>query len=435
MKTEFQQHLTTRFPFIENKKVAVACSGGLDSVVLAFLLYSAGYKITLLHCNFTLRGDESDEDARFVSKLAKKWSMGMAVESFDTRQYATDHKLSVQMAARDLRYAWFHGLLRNHTFDYILTAHHADDALETFLINTARGTGLRGLSGIPEQNDQILRPLLPFSRADILQFAKEQVLYWREDSSNAETKYLRNALRHNVIPAWKDQRPQLLDTFSTTQQRLRDAEALIEDYMSLVYNLVITEIESGYALNIQKLQELPNTKVLLYELLHPFGFTAWDDIAGLLEAQSGKQVFSATHRLLKDRTQLLLTEIPSEANEEKLIPASVENITTPISLRFETVASFEVTNAHTVFVDKTSLQFPLVLRKWKDGDVFYPFGMQGKKKLSKFFKDEKLSLAEKEKTWVLCSDEKIVWVVSQRLDERFKVTRETKEILKITRVL
>ncbi|MDC7995452.1 tRNA lysidine(34) synthetase TilS [Altibacter sp. HG106] len=435
MKNAFQKHLLKTFPDLYQKRVGVACSGGLDSVTLAFLTHQLGYDISLLHCNFNLRGTESDEDAAFVTQLAEQYSVRVYHESFSTETYATDHKRSIQMAARELRYNWFDELLQQEKVDFILTAHHADDSLETFLINAGRGTGLRGLTGIPQQHAHILRPLLPFSRAEILAYAKEEGLYWREDSSNAESKYLRNALRHKVVPAWKEITPNLLDAIATTEQRLKSAHALIEDYMTLVYNLVVTQQADGYALSIEKLQELPNTRALLYELLHPFGFTAWEDIYSLLESQSGKQVFSETHRLLKDRTLLLLTEIPSEVNTEKTIPETATEITAPIHLRFTSAPHFEVTNAHTVFVDKEHLEFPLTLRKWRSGDVFYPFGMKGKKKLSKFFKDEKLSLAEKEQIWVLCSEEKIVWVVSQRLDERFKVTRNTTELLKITRVL
>jgi len=432
MLERLRKHIEQRFPFLTGKKLLVACSGGLDSVSLCYLLKELGFDIALAHCNFSLRGIESDDDQAFVDQLATKLEAPFFSERFDTESYARDHKLSIQMAARELRYQWFEELLKNFRYDYVLTAHHADDALETFLINLTRGSGLKGLAGIPEVNHTTVRPLLPFTRDEIFSYAKNNELYWREDSSNEKTDYLRNKLRHDVIKPFKASSNQLLKNFKKTQRNLTGSMELVNDYMALIYNLVIKEVPEGYTIDIKKLLELPNSNTLLYELLHPFGFTAWPDISDLLTGQTGKQIFSPTHSVLKNRDVLLLTVLPEDQPERSyFISEDTSEITEPIHLQLEKAAHFEITNANTVFLAADTLTFPLQLRKWREGDVFHPFGMKGKKKLSKFFKDEKLSLVAKENVWVLCSNETIVWVVGMRLDERYKVTKDTESILRI----
>ena len=432
MLANFKKHLSAHFKFLEKGKLLVACSGGVDSVVLAHLLHELDFSIALAHCNFALRGNESEGDAVFVKELSNKLDCPVYIQEFDTKKYASRRKVSTQMAARELRYQWFQQLLDAENYDYLLTAHHADDNLETFFINLSRGTGLRGLVGMPEKNEMIVRPLLTCSRKQIMGYAKQQQLFWREDSSNATTEYLRNKFRIEVLPRFKAVSENAFQNFLTSQAHLKQSQALIEDYMALVYNLVVSETLHGYRIDIPKILELPNTEALLYELLHPFGFTAWDDISSLLTAQSGKKIASNTHRLVKDRTFLLLTEIPSSGPMSFDIPLGTQHIKTPIQLYFEESTTFQVTNSHTVFVDAEKLQFPLQLRKWEEGDVFYPFGMKGKKKVSKFFKDEKLSLVDKENAWLLYSQDEIVWVVGYRLDDRFKMTPNTTRLLKIS---
>lgn len=435
MLQELKQHISQNLKYLTGKKLLVACSGGLDSVVLTHAFKKLDFDIALAHCNFSLRGKESDEDENFVVHLADKLSIAVFAETFTTKTYAQEHKLSTQMAARELRYRWFEEIRCDFKFDFVLTAHHVDDDLETFLINLSRGTGLRGFTGIPEKNDTIIRPLLPFSREAILNYAKKNGLHWREDSSNATTDYLRNKLRLEVIPKYKEANESLLQSFQKTQRHLRSSAALIDDYMALVYNLVITEVVEGYRINLLKLTELPNTEALLYELLQSFGFTAWEDISDLVSAQSGKQILSSTHRLIKDRNAFLLTEIPSETKKNEIFISENETeITHPVHLKFNSTNKMGNSTVSEVYVDKDKITYPLQLRKWREGDVFQPFGMKGKKKLSKFFKDEKLSLVAKENCWVLCSDAKIIWIVGLRLDDRFKINPETKQILKITRI-
>lgn len=431
MLQRFKNHIEINFPFLEGKKILVACSGGVDSVVLTHLLQQLGFEIALAHCNFSLRGKESDLDEMFVIGLARKLEIPVFAETFDTYKYADDLKISIQMAARDLRYKWFEEILSNFKYQYLLTAHHLDDDLETFFINLSRGTGLKGLKGIPNKNQNILRPLLVFSKEEILNFAQQNKLKWREDLSNFSPDYLRNKIRLQLIPKFKETNKTVMKNFQTTQRNLQSSQALIEDYMALIYKLAVSETSLGYTLNVQKLQELPNSKALLYELLNDFGFTEWDDVSNLLQAQTGKQLFSKTHRLLKNREEIILTDLGNyDKEDEFFIPR--EGIDHPIKLTLEHSINMGDTKKDVIYVSADKLKFPLKIRKWKEGDYFYPFGMEGKKKkLSKYFKDEKISRLQKEKTWLLTSEENIVWVIGFRMDERFKVGNKDEEILKI----
>ncbi len=442
MLKKFQQHIHRNFPFLRDKKLLIAVSGGIDSVVLSDLLYKRDLPFSFAHCNFHLRGKESDKDEEFVKDLAKQYQQKHFVKHFDTAEYASHHNISIQMAARDLRYEWFEELMQKYAFDYLLTAHHADDNLETFLINFTRGTGLEGLTGIPQININKIRLLLPFSRKEIEAYAKEQNLKWREDRSNAETKYFRNKLRHEVIPILKQINPNLLNSFIQTIDNLRGSKAIVSDRISKIKDEVISTDGVSLKFKIQKLKSLNNPKAYLFELLNTYGFTEWNDIYDLLSAQSGKQVFSKTHRLIKDRDYLLLSKNLKKTDTSIFFEISKKQKETRISdftIQIEEIHkdllkkenSFKKGFNHIIFVDKEKLQFPLTVRKWEKGDYFYPFGMQGKKNLSKYFKDEKLSILEKENIWLLCTEKEIVWVINNRLDNRFKITDKTKNILKI----
>ena len=414
-------------------KLLIAISGGLDSIVLTHLCYKLKLNIALAHCNFNLRQDESDADEQFVIQLAENLNLEVFIKSFETETYAKENRLSTQMAARELRYSWFQELADQLQYDYILTAHHADDNLETFLINFSRGTGLDGLTGIPEINENVVRPLLSFSRDDIDKYAKAEHLKWREDSSNASTKYLRNELRHDVIPKLKEINPQLLQNFENTQKYLQDAKELVDDRIEEISNTIINDLnEQRMRFKISEIQKLNNPRAYLYELLKDYNFTEWNDIYALLDSQSGKQVFSFTHRLIKDRDYLLLSKINSETLENIIIYENDKKVKTSLGiLSFDEGETVCENSTKSILVDNALLKFPLTVRQWQEGDWFYPFGMKGKKKLSKFFKDEKLSLIDKEKVSVLCSGNDIVWVIGRRADNRFKVSDGTKQILKI----
>lgn len=433
MLQAFQKHMDTHLDMLHGSRLLLAISGGLDSVVMTHLCHQLKLNMSLAHCNFNLRASESDADEDFVLALADDLDLDVFVESFDTASYAKEQRISIQMAARELRYQWFFELAEQLDFDYILTAHHADDNLETFLINLTRGTGLEGLTGIPELSGKIVRPLLPFSREALEAFARKEKIEWREDATNASTKYLRNKLRHDVIPTLKQINPQLLQNFQTTISNLLDSQDLIDSAVVRIQKKVFTVDGDQIRLNVSKLNKLSNPKAYLYHLLKDYNFTAWDDVVNLLTAQSGKQVFSSTHRLLKDRDFLVLCELDAVSKD---CPISIENeihkVITPFgTLTFDEVDTMSDVSKIKIYVDADFLKYPLTIRKWEEGDLFYPLGMKGKKKLSKYFKDEKFSLIDKENAWLLISDNALVWVIGRRPDERFKVTEDTKRIIKI----
>ncbi|MBC5836756.1 tRNA lysidine(34) synthetase TilS [Flavobacterium muglaense] len=433
MVDKLKIQIADQFPFLDNKKLLLATSGGLDSMVMAHLFQQLHHDIALAHCNFQLRGVESFGDQKFVQDFADTNKIPVYVTQFDTLAFAKDYKLSTQVAARDLRYNWFYELLESENFDYILTAHHADDNIETFLINLSRGTGLEGLTGIPAENGNIIRPLLAFSRDEIAQYAHDHGIEWREDSSNASEKYLRNKIRHDLVPLLKELNPQFISSFQKTQSYLQQSEAMVEDASIMVYQQVVRQEEDEIYIDLKQLLRLPNYKSYLYQWLKEFQFSAWDDVYNLVDSLSGKQVYSSNFRLIKDRDFLILSPINfEEQQQEYLISQGVQDVKIPLKLSFCKVNDISVSANTAIFVDEDKLDYPLILRKWQEGDVFQPFGMEGKsKKLSKFFKDEKFSLLEKENCWILCSGEAVVWIVGYRQDERFKIQSTTQNILKI----
>ena len=433
MLDKLKKHISQNFPFLEKSKLLMATSGGIDSMVMVHLFRELHYSIALAHCNFQLRGLESFGDQNFIQEYANENEIPLFLTQFDTETFAQDYKLSTQIAARELRYNWFYELLETENYDYILTAHHADDTIETFLINLSRGTGLEGLLGIPAQNDKIVRPILPFTRAEILAYAKENNIQWREDSSNASDKYLRNKIRHHLVPLLKELNPQFMESFQKTQSHLKESQELVEDAAIMVYQQVAREEGETIVFDLNQLLRLPNYRSYLYQWLHEFGFTAWEDIYALVESQSGKQVYAPNYRLLKDREVLMLSPILQEKEVEVyFIEKNVREVNFPLNLTFSRADDISGASNSIIFVDQDKLVYPLILKRWEEGDSFQPFGMNGKsKKLSKLFKDEKISLLEKENCWVLWSANQIVWVLGIRQDERFKIDNSTKNILKI----
>lgn len=433
MIEKFKSHLSNNFPFLKGKKLLLATSGGLDSMVMAHLFKSLDYEFAIAHCNFQLRGIESFGDQKFVQDFADTNKIPIFITQFDTQAFADDYKLSTQVAARELRYNWFYELLETENYDYILTAHHSDDNIETFLIHLVRGSGLNGFTGIPAQNDSVIRPLLAFSRDEISNYASANAVLWREDSSNASDKYLRNKIRHDLVPILKELNPNFLTSFQNTQKYLKEVQSMVEDATIMIYQQVATEIEDEIHFDIKKITKLPNYKSYLYQWLKEFGFSAWDDIYDLVASQSGKQVFSDEFRLLKDRHFLILSPTNEiDATEVYFIDENQKEVNLPIKLSFCNKDYNSNTDNSIIFVDGDKLKYPLVLKRFEKGDVFQPFGMNGKsKKVSKLFKDEKLSLLQKENSWILYSDNKIVWVVGIRQDERFKIENTTINSLQI----
>lgn len=432
MLQKLQNYINSNLSFLKEKKLLLAVSGGIDSMVLVYLCHQLNLDFAVAHCNFQLRGNESDDDEKFVKSQMEKLQIPLFIQKFDTKNVAETQKLSIQIAARNLRYDWFYKLMKENDFNYILTAHHLDDSIETFLINFTRGSGLDGLTGIPEQNDKIVRPLLIFSRNEIEIFAKENQIAWREDSSNSSDKYLRNKLRHDVIPILKELNPSLISSFENTIKNLKQSQSLVDDASKTVYENVASEKENQTVFDLAQLMKYPNYQAYLFHWLSDFGFTDWNSVYDLVSAQSGKQVMSDSHVLLKNRNTLLLF-LRKENSEEVIyqIDKAQKQVKVPLNLTFCNVSDISVQSTNVIFVDEEKLQFPLTIRKWKEGDFFQPFGMKGKKKVSKFFKDEKLSMLEKSEIWLLCSNDKIVWIIGKRQDDRFKITETTTKITQI----
>jgi tRNA(Ile)-lysidine synthase len=405
-------------------------------MVMTHLCQKLNLNITLAHCNFCLRGHESNLDEAFVVDYASKQDILVFSKQFDTQSFVDNSKYSIQMAARELRYNWFQSLSEQHQFSCVLTAHHADDNLETFLINLSRGSGLDGLVGIPEKNGIFLRPLLPFSRDQILQYAQKHQIEWREDSSNVSLKYQRNQLRHKLVTVLKEIYPNILESLTKTQSHLEASKELLESHIHDIEEQVIVKTNLGEIhFDINALKALKSMPLYLFPLFNKYGFSDWKALSKLLDGQSGKKLLSKTHTLIKNRQVLILlsNDLPT-ATSQKIESdndiAFIENL--GCHMKIDKVSVLDSPDTNTIYVDFDKLQFPLELRPWKNGDYFYPKGMEGKKKISKFFKDEKMSLSEKDKTLLLCSDAQVVWVVGKRQDARFIASETDALICKIS---
>ncbi len=428
MLEKFKVHCNSIFPFLSKSRLLLACSGGLDSMVLAHILLEYEMDFDLAHCNFKLRGPASDKDEAFVKAWGEDHGQKVHTRTFDLSK-ATG---SVQLKARELRYKWFFELREHYQYDWILTAHHLNDSVETFLINLSRGTGLDGLIGIPEIQNNVIRPLLPFTRSQILEYAKQREIKWREDTSNLDTKYLRNKVRHNIVPELEALHPTFLANFLKTQQYLQHSEQLLKDYKELLQQQLFEPADDAIHISLEKLTALHPKAGYFFLLFQEYGFMNSEEIEKLLGSTSGKALRSDTHRLIKDRTTLILVALKPEERQCFFLEEGQDRLDDPIQLWLEEVSTVGTFSKNILYVDKEKLNYPLKLRKWEIGDYFYPLGMEGRKKLSKFFKDEKFDAIAKEEQWLLCSGNEVVWVIGKRPDERFKVTKDTQEILKIT---
>lgn len=433
MQNRFKSHIQSEFPELLTTPFLIAISGGLDSVVLAHLCNSLHLNFGLSHCNFQLRGLDSTRDAEFVENLSTRLKCEFFIKTFQTESIAKETKSSIQLTARKLRYDWFQELIETTSHHYLLTAHHLNDDLETFIINLSRSTGLKGLTGIPQRNSHILRPLLKFSKAELKEYAIKHNIYWREDQSNASTKYLRNEIRHKIVPSLLELNSQFLESFESTLEKLKQTEHLIKDYTALLHQDLVSEEANRFNIDIEKLKTHPNPHGILYQLLEGFGFTQWEDVYHLLDAQTGKIVKSPTHQLVKDRNKLTVAALYTE----EIKPITIEESDKVVrminsKLEFQDRKKLEETGKQFAYFDKSKLKFPLSLRPVQNGDYFYPFGMKGKKKLSDFLKDEKISPVDKSSQLVLCNyNGDIIWVLNLRTDHRYKVEKNTQNILKI----
>ncbi len=412
-------------------RVIVGLSGGMDSMTLIDVLLSLGYNCMAVHCNFHLRGEESERDAAFVEQWCESAKVGLVSVDFDTYRYAAEHKISIEMAARELRYKWFEDIRKEHHADAIAVAHHRDDLAETVLLNLIRGTGIRGLSGISPKNNSIVRPLLGISRDEIEAYVDERKLPFIFDSSNSDDAFVRNFLRLNVIPLLEKINPSVKNSIYRTAQHVGEARKIYDFYVENQKKAIF----AGNRINIDKLKTTLSPATMLFEILSPFGFNASviEDICQCLDSIPGKVFYSNDYRLIKDRKDLILDKISDEnfSQREYAIDKVSQEITDPIRLKISFLSGNITINkdARFLYADADKLSFPLTLRKWQPGDWFIPFGMKGRKKLSDFFTDRKFSLPDKENAWVLTSDEDIVWVVGERSDDRFKITESTENVL------
>ncbi len=423
LKTYIQQNDLLQ----KGERLLLTVSGGKDSVCMAHLLTKLDFPLAIAHCNFGLRGEESDGDEIFVKSLAEQLQVPFFAKRFTTKKYASEQAISAQMAARDLRYAWFAEL----GFDKIATAHHQDDAIETLLIKKSRKASLEGLRGIAVRSGEVIRPLLCFSSKEIKSYLVENKLEWREDSSNASTDYQRNEIRWKVLPEMEQSNPNVREELL---QEIADNEKRYQDLLTEKKRLqkdVLQESNNSIEFHYSKLMQHPQKEELIYEFLKPFGPFNWPDVFQLLEAESGKQVCNDTYRLLKNRTTILITKTFVGFVLEQSITANCQEIQVPVSLQFSVLKGkeFQLEKDSTkAALDFDKLHFPLLLRRWEKGDSFVPLGMRGRKKLSDFMIDEKFSIEQKENTWVLCSKEDIVWVVGHRIDNRYRVVAQTEKV-------
>ena len=450
----YQQFIKEQNLFSPKDKLILAVSGGIDSVVLCELCKQTGYDFIIAHCNFQLRGEESERDEKFVKDLAEKYKVETKVKKFDTEKFAEENKMSIQEAARVLRYEWFDELvngelsivnrktepnIHHSPFTiHLLTAHHADDNAETALMNFCRGTGLHGLTGIPLSYEHIRRPMLSFTREEILQFAKENKLEFVEDSSNLSSKYTRNFFRNEIIPAISKVFPQVNENLIDNINRFKEIEKLYKFAVNDIKKKLVKEKGNEWHIPVKQLMSYGN-RALIYEVINDFGFTEKqiEEVIKLAESESGKYIDSPSlhYRIIKHRHWFIISPYNSTGSETIIIEQDNKKVSFEHGvLEFEQLQTTNhkpQTSNNIACLDAKNICYPFILRKWKQGDYFYPLGMKKKKKLSRFFIDQKLSKTEKEKAWVIEMDKKIIWVVGKRIDERFKVTEKTKTVLKI----
>jgi tRNA(Ile)-lysidine synthase len=427
MQPRFLRHISTVFPEIKNARILIAVSGGVDSMVLLHLMQQTSNTLAVAHCNFGLRAADSDADEQMVRSYCDAHQIVFHSQLFNTKL----PKQSTQMAARELRYAWFQELCDSYDYEFVLTAHHADDVLETFLINLSRGTGIAGLKGIPPKSGKVLRPLLTFEKNELITYANHHQIPWREDRSNATDDYLRNRIRHHVVPAFRDIAP---EAFRQSLVSIDHTAAAVDaiDVMTAKLKESLFELNCAhdfFSISLKALNKQKPLSFWIHQLFAPYGFDS-KEVQKLIASQSGKILKSENYQLEKGRDRLLLHFDDAQPQTEQMeVPFS--GIMTPIRIDIKQTQFLSLLSKNEVLIDADKVQFPITLRKWQPGDVFYPTGMRGSKKVSKFFKDQKWSAKEKMAQWLLCNGEDIIWIVGHRADRRFLTTDKSPK-LKLT---
>lgn len=422
--------------FTKKDRLLIAVSGGVDSVVLCRLCELGGFDFAIAHCNFQLRGADSDRDEAFVKAFASTLNVSFYSIKFDTKVYAESNRLSTQVAARQLRYKWFEEIRSAYNYDYILTAHHADDNIETVLMAFFRGTGIKGLAGIKEKNGKLRRPLLFARRAQLEHFLIDEKLSFVQDDSNLHDDYTRNYFRNTILPMIVKVYPETDENILNNIERMKETALLFQDAVAQKLKKLIAQKGNESYLPVLLLQQQASLKTLMHEIVKDFGFTSAQltDILQLMHSHSGKYVLSPTHRILRNRRHLIISPLQELQNSTVVIEQpgiySFSNGTIAIKEK-RAVKNFFIDDPYRALIDAKDIVYPLLLRRWKTGDYFYPLGMRKKKKVSRFLIDQKLSLTEKEKTWVVEMNKKIIWIVGHRIDDRFKLTETTSKILQI----
>jgi len=438
---EFIKNIEQQNLFQKNDFLFLAVSGGADSVALCELCFQAGFHFEIAHCNFQLRGEESGRDEKFVHELGEKYWTKVHLKRFDTTKYAEENKTSIQVAARELRYAWFEELLNSpftiQNSQFLLTAHHANDNIETLLMNFFKGTGIKGLQGILPKQKKVIRPLLFAKREEINSFITENNLEFVEDSSNNSDKYTRNYFRHQLIPSVQKAFPKAEENLLNNIERFKEVQDLYQQSIALHKRKLLEQKGNETHIPVLKLLKTKPLKTVTYEIIKEYGFTPHqtDEAISLLHAESGKFISSSTHKIFRNRNWLIIAPVNSLEASNILINELDSEVKFEIGeLRLKKYQDWNGKlsgEENIATIDLKKIKYPLLLRKWKQGDYFYPLGMPGKKKLSKFFSGQKLSLTEKDKIWVIESDKKILWIIGKRIDDRFKITEKTKSALSI----
>lgn len=425
-----------QFGVSKQDKILLALSGGVDSMVLCDLLIKHNLNFSIAHCNFCLRGEDSDVDEHFIQSFAKSKKIKFFIKRFNTLDYAKSNRVSIQMAARQLRYDWFQFLKEEHKFNYIATAHHKDDSVETLLINLIRGTGISGLHGIKNTSCTI-RPISFFSKQDVIDYAKNNGVIYREDVTNKGDKYIRNKIRNKIIPLMQEINPNVIEAISKTITHISGVEHIYNEFIQLKKKELIKDNNGEFIININEILNEPAPKQLLYEIISEFGFQDVNSVFQSLNSSSGKEFFSSDFYMIKDRSHLIITKHVTK--NTIFINEKTTQIDTPL-MSFHTklndgLCKDTMLNLNHICVNHDKLDFPLIIRPWEEGDVFMPLGMSNFKKISDYFIDNKFSLIEKKKARLLISNKNIVCIFgknSNRIDERFKLVEDSKKAYIVT---
>lgn len=435
-----EKYIQTHHLFTKQDKLLLAVSSGMDSILMLHILHQLKFEVAIAHCNFQLRGNEAEEDEKCVENLAQALQIPFHSIRFNTKEYAQQQHLSIQVAARNLRYDWFYKICKENNYTKICTAHHLNDQTETILLNLCKGTGLKGMTGIPNQNNKVVRPFLGISKAEIIEEVHRLKLNYREDASNAQSDYQRNFIRHQIIPKLISINPSIHHTFENNSFHFSEGWQLQQYAIASILKKLIVKRKNNIFISIPKLFSFPSPHTLLDALLTQFNFSHKQVVEALkiLDAAESKQIINEKFKLLKSRNILIITPIDNvtgEGNDFILIKNESQQVNTAFfTLKLEKVKFKGIqnkSNAWFLQLDFEKIIFPLVLRKWKNGDYFYPLGLNKKKKISDFLTDKKLNVLEKENTYVLLSTHKIIAVLQHSIDHRYAISNPTKYSLEL----